>query len=779
MGDALHQHWGEGEHVAPTWPWLLGVAALYVVLGLIVHRYIISFGLVSIVWPGSGLALAAVLIGGRRFGGAVLLGSLVLNALSVDSVWAIGGMAIANALEALVGAWLIERRRGPLLYLDSLTDYLRFLALGGLASVVAALIGPLSLIPAGIVHAQSYLSSAWHWWMGDLLGIALVAPLLLAWRSFAWGQFQARSWIEALALLALTILAGQIVFLNWFHEALGQATVGYWVFLVVTLVAIRLNSRGATLAVAVLAFQALLGAYLGLGMFAGDIAQTGLKNYWAYMLVLSMVAMAVSANFKANRDTLQALRLKDQALDVAANGIVVTDRHGHIEWANQEFSRVTGYSLTEATGRRPGELVKSGQHDSSHYQRLWATILAGRVWHGEMVNRRKDGTLYDEEMTITPLLDAQGEIAHFVAVKQDISWRKRIEKYEQFRSQVLETLASDAPLAQVLDKMVRGVERLRPAMLCSVLLLDDERLHLGKVVAPSLPDFYNAAIDGTEIGMGEGSCGTAAYTGQRVVVADIRTHPYWVKYKHLALQAELRACWSEPIVSAQGQVLGTFAIYHREPQVPDADDLAIIEQCAHLASIAIERKYMEDQVRHLAFNDGLTHLPNRRLLSDRLGRALGASKRHHCFGALMFLDMDNFKELNDAHGHAVGDLLLVEVARRLVQCVREVDTVARFGGDEFVVMLTELHADPAVATAQAQIVASKILTSLSEPYLLTPKSINDRAQPIEHHCTASIGIVGFIDHQGGEEEIMKWADTAMYQAKKAGGNRIVFYKPEA
>jgi diguanylate cyclase (GGDEF)-like protein/PAS domain S-box-containing protein len=190
-----------------------------------------------------------------------------------------------------------------------------------------------------------------------------------------------------------------------------------------------------------------------------------------------------------------------------------------------------------------------------------------------------------------------------------------------------------------------------------------------------------------------------------------------------------------------------------------------------------ERKRMEDQIRQLAFYDPLTKLPNRRLLNDRLCQAMAANKRSGCYGALMFLDLDNFKPLNDTHGHVVGDLLLIEAANRLKHCVREMDTVARFGGDEFVVMISELYTGKAESTSQAGIVAEKIRSTLSEPYLLTIKHGSKADTIVEHHCTASLGVALFINHEASQDDILKWADTAMYQSKEAGRNSIRFYDP--
>lgn len=190
-----------------------------------------------------------------------------------------------------------------------------------------------------------------------------------------------------------------------------------------------------------------------------------------------------------------------------------------------------------------------------------------------------------------------------------------------------------------------------------------------------------------------------------------------------------------------------------------------------------ERKALEAQMHQMAYFDALTGLPNRRMLGDRMGRAMAASKRSGLYGALMFLDLDNFKPLNDTYGHEVGDLLLIEVARRLTECLRAMDTVARFGGDEFVVMLCELDANQTLSTDQAAAVAEKIRASLAEPYFLTVPQPGQASVTVEHRCTTSIGVALFLNHESDPSDIMKWADAAMYQAKDAGRNAIRFHDP--
>lgn len=200
-----------------------------------------------------------------------------------------------------------------------------------------------------------------------------------------------------------------------------------------------------------------------------------------------------------------------------------------------------------------------------------------------------------------------------------------------------------------------------------------------------------------------------------------------------------------------------------------------VQQYVSLFSDITQRKILEEQVRQLAFYDVLTGLPNRRMLDDRLTQIMASSKRSGLYGALMFLDLDNFKPLNDTHGHGVGDLLLIDVAKRLIACVREMDTVGRIGGDEFVVMLSELDVDKAAATEQAGVVAEKIRATLAAPYQLTVAQPGEQVTIVEHLCSASIGVVVFLNHDASLPNLQQWADVAMYQAKTAGRNLVRFH----
>lgn len=443
---------------------------------------------------------------------------------------------------------------------------------------------------------------------------------------------------------------------------------------------------------------------------------------------------------------------------------------------NHRFEKFFGASESEIVGRTDYDFVDRALADSFRENDRIAMLRGTPTTNEEWVTFASDGHRELLETTKTPVIDATGKLIGVLGISHDITQRKQGERYEKFRSSTLELLASDTPLPVILESIVRGVEQLHPDMLCSILLLDKDGKHFAQGIAPSLPVTYNEAILGVPIGLGVGSCGTAAFTGERVIVEEIATHPYWTPFAKLAADSGLGASWSEPIQTSARKVLGTFAIYHRTKHAPTEADIYIIEQSARLASIAIGHKQMEEKVQYVAFHDALTGLPNRLLLNDRIEQAKAASKRNGRFAAMLFLDMDNFKPLNDQYGHDAGDLLLQEVAHRLSRCVREVDTVARFGGDEFAVVLRELDEDRTESANQAATVAEKIRTTLALPYRITIQLENADKTTVEHHCTSSIGVVLFNHLDRHDTDIVKWADLAMYQAKASGRNRIQFFE---
>jgi PAS domain S-box-containing protein len=290
-------------------------------------------------------------------------------------------------------------------------------------------------------------------------------------------------------------------------------------------------------------------------------------------------------------------RRRFETLFEAANdGIYVRDLDGRIKFANSKFLEIHGVRLEEVIGRRSTELLSLPRPER---QRI-SWMIRQAALRGEPPPpleapfRRPDGSPGWLHVNIAFIKEGH-QIKEVMGISRDITELKRNELLITSQNRVLELLASGAPLSAILETICRSVEELAPGVLCSILLLEGDRLRHG--AAPSLPHDYNQKVDGLKIGPTVGSCGTAAYLKKPVIVSDTFTDPLWADFRDLAQQYGLRACWSTPILSQQGEALGTFAMYYREVRSPSAYELQLIERTAHLASLAIERAQTQAQLR--------------------------------------------------------------------------------------------------------------------------------------------------------------------------------------
>jgi len=317
------------------------------------------------------------------------------------------------------------------------------------------------------------------------------------------------------------------------------------------------------------------------------------KKEWTQKQIeaLAIIANILAGTF-AHKATQMFLREKESlynsAMDNGQALIWMAGLDKGCYYFNKPWFDFTGRTLSEEFGNGWAEGVH--KDDLHHCLDIYNTAFELHEKFSMIYRlRHHDGSyrwILDDG---SPRFDRDGNFMGYIGHCLDVTERIVSEKYEQFRSHILGLIASGEQLPIILKEIVKGIEQFNPAMLCSILLLDSKGMCLGKGVAPSLPDFYNAAIEGIAIGMGIGSCGEAAFLGKRVIVEDIMTHPNWEPFKKLASCAKLGSCWSEPIVSSTSEVLGTFAIYHHEAHTPLKYDIAIIEQVARLSSIAIEK----------------------------------------------------------------------------------------------------------------------------------------------------------------------------------------------
>ncbi|PCK31134.1 EAL domain-containing protein [Pseudoalteromonas piscicida] len=426
----------------------------------------------------------------------------------------------------------------------------------------------------------------------------------------------------------------------------------------------------------------------------------------------------VSVNVSLFKQAEEELRKWGHAIEQSPSSIVITDPRARIEYVNPKFEQVTGYSLEEIKGKTPK--VLGSKHNFTDYKALWQTINQGEVWRGEFFNRRKSGDYYWEYASISPIKNQQGEIINFIAIKEDITAQKSA-------SAQLKTAAA------VFNATQEGI------------MTTNAKLEITAVN----PAFTK--ITGYE---------EHEVLGQRPTILSSGKHD-----KHFYEQM-----WST--LNSQGQWASEIWNKRKDGSLyPEwlaisvvHDDKGLVQQYVAILSDMTERKAQEEQIEYQAYYDVLTGLPNRTLLLERIEQDIKRMSRSHHQSAVLFIDLDRFKRVNDTMGHEAGDVLLVSVAQRLNELLRKSDTLSRFGGDEFVLLLSQItHPDHAAQ------VADKIVKALSEPFVING---------FEVFTGASIGIAILPSDAKDQKELLRLADLAMYKAKEAGRNQYHFFAQE-
>ncbi|ULA61433.1 MAG: hypothetical protein LZF60_330044 [Nitrospira sp.] len=307
----------------------------------------------------------------------------------------------------------------------------------------------------------------------------------------------------------------------------------------------------------------------------------------------------ISARKQSERERDEALSNLQTIMETVPDVIFALDLEARVSKWNLRLETVTGYTPEELQGKPALEMVPAEEAEKTAAAILEAYERGYAELEGHLL--AKDGRTMLYHWTGAPYRDLQGRVIGVTGVGRDITERKKVEQMLASETRVLEMMGSDAPLSAVLEEICRMIEGVSNGVLCSVLLLDDDEARLRHGAGPSLPESYARALDGIAIGPACGSCGTAAFTGQQVVVTDIASHPYWAEFRELALAHGLRACCSTPIISATGKILGTFAIYNQTPRQP-TEEAPIVARASHLACLAIERKRTESALRLTQFS---------------------------------------------------------------------------------------------------------------------------------------------------------------------------------
>lgn len=479
--------------------------------------------------------------------------------------------------------------------------------------------------------------------------------------------------------------------------------------------------------------------------------------------IQSILKIATDVTARIQREREQAARLHRLSLvaDASATAIVISDGNFQALYVNQGFTNQFGWSLNEIEGKPPISVL-APHLDPAFIKTYRDSLDAGEQVEREEIVTSKQGQKFWVKAMSNPVMDpVSHRMAFTVTTLTDIT---RAKMHEVLQYRVLEAMARETPLTEVLELVCREVERMAPEILASVLAVDDQgRLH--PLVGPSLPDAYSQQLDGLPIGPAVGSCGTAAWRNEPVCVDDIASSPLWEHFKHLALPQGLLGCWSTPIRNSRGDVIGTFAFYFKKPRQRTAAAFhqQIVDGCVHLCALAMVREQSRQRIRQLAFYDSLTGLPNRSLLLVKADHAITAASQSKAELAVVFIDLNRFKQVNDSLGHPAGDELLKQIASQLRQELRPSDIAGRLSGDEFVVVLP--HCNAATATDAVE----RLLALLGQSRTIAGTSVV---------IAASAGVAMY-PHDGLEmETLVHRADMAMYQAKHRGHGCFSFFDNE-
>jgi diguanylate cyclase (GGDEF)-like protein/PAS domain S-box-containing protein len=449
------------------------------------------------------------------------------------------------------------------------------------------------------------------------------------------------------------------------------------------------------------------------------------------------------------------------ATEAALDAFITLNDENVIVFVNAAAKTIFGYDPDDMIGRDLDSLLP---------QRLRASFKAGldaRLKGGkktpspqglQIVCLHKDGREIPLEFSFGEF--EQNGKRFFTGIARDITERKRAEALYEGQQRVFEMVALDKPLEETLASLISCIEAQCEGLRGCVLLLEGGRV--SRAVAPSLDAVCLDMLAGADIDTA-GPC-AALQRRAPVIVPDVLEDPQWAACRNDAARHGIRACWSVPIFAGSGKLLGSFSMYCRDARRPGEGEFKLIELAVRIASLAIERTQYEAYIRHIAHHDPLTGLPNRLLLEDRMRQAIAQANRRRGRIALLFIDLDHFKNVNDSLGHHIGDVLLQAVARRMEHCMREGDSVARLGGDEFVICVSDVN-----QTRDASAVAQKIQEELAQPFIVEGNSLQ---------IGSSIGIALYPLDGADVEELMKAADAAMYEAKSKGRANYQFYTPE-
>ncbi len=699
--------------------WVRGslLALAYFSTAQIGLKFALVHNTVTLFWPPSGIALAALLIFGWRLFPAIIVGEFFIILTTGLPVFSALGISIGNAVEGLLGFYLLR-----LMDFDERMHSLRDI---GMLFVFGVLLSPLVAAINGAWWIKCAVGGSWadalhtlqYWWMGDALGIALFTPLILVWLrgdALEWTQERVRGGVLIFIVL---IVAGLILFLDLPNHLIQIGLL----FPVLIWISLNFDLRCVSSALLLIFFISILG------LMSLDVAHAAnlevLINYvWGYNLLFALTSFSVAVLSAQRSRNEQALRLSEENLNRAqvVGGVgswqldVVNNR---LKWTDEAY-RIFGISQGTKLDYETF-LQKVYPDDRDLVNETWRQALQGKPYDIEHRILVDDKVKWVREQANLDFNADTGNAVNAIGTVRDITRQKLEESALRLAASVFESsgeailITDEKANVVAVNHTFSGMSGYRAE---EVLGKNPNILASGRHSA----EFYRAMWD------------------------DLNNYGYW--------QGEI---WDK---HKGGR------IYPKWTSITAVrDERGNVVNYVSISRDITEQNEAEKNIHFLAYYDVLTGLPNRTLLRDRLGQLIATSHRDKNQFALLFLDLDRFKYINDSMGHSVGDRLLQSVAQRIQENVREGDTVARLGGDEFIVLLRES------GESSAALVAKKFLEVLSIPYDLDGQVISTRA---------SVGISIYPDHAQDADTLIKSADMAMYRAKEEGRDNYKFFAPE-
>lgn len=733
---------------------------------------------VSLVWPATGLGIASLLLLGRRVWPAIALGAFLVNVTTTGFIVSSLGIAAGNTLEALAGAWMAQRWANGWRAFERAQDILRFAFLSGfLATVASATVGVTSLCLAGLAQWMDFLPLWSNWWLGDAVGAVIVTPLIVLFVTQPKPRWTTNQWMEAGLFFSGIIVVCAILFGGLVFRIAGNYPLTFVCIPFLFWTAFRFGPREASLTTFIIAALAITGIVHDQGRFAVLPENESLVLTQAFLGVVALTTLGVAASVSASK-RLEALASQLAAIVASSYDAIIGKTIGGtiVSW-NHGAERMYGYSAAEAIGQPISILSPTRTADET--QQILRKIGRGEsIQPFETVRRRKDGTLVDISLAISPVRDAHGQVIAASAISRDITEQKQteaalVEANDKLKAW-LNQLEQETHEITLLNQMSHLLQTcLTEAEIGSVVRRFAEKLFPGDSGAVCV---RNGAAEVVETICAWGNYAPAAQAfnrwdcwalrhGRVHAVVNARLDivcPHWVGGPWPANSLCV------PMM-AQGDSLGVLllrrpALLAVRPGPVQARSSISREQLAvtvagHIA-LALANLRLRESLRLQSIRDSLTGLYNRRYLNEVLEREVRRAARGQRQLAVVLLDVDSFKGLNDAHGHEAGDMFLRELGAFLQKRVREEDVACRYGGDEFVIILTETSLETARRRARQLREGIKALTIPHRGQYLTPP-------------TVSMGAALYPGHGTSADELIRAADDALYKAKARGRDCVV------